>query len=95
MSLNVPDLPPFWSSPAPIGHNGGPPMEHRAPSCPSIATPELRDRILDLLNDGVPLAVICRSGVSASEGPLIPVSLYGRLVCLSHGPRQAKVLALC
>jgi len=78
-----------------MGHDGGPPMEHRAPSRPSIATPELRDRILDLLSDGVPLAVIFRSGVSASKGPLIPVSLHGRLVRVSHSPRQAKALALC
>lgn len=33
----------------------------RAPGRPSIFTPELRDRILDLLSDGVPLRAICRT----------------------------------
>ena len=56
-----PDLPPLWSSPAPIGHNGGPAFSPRAPGRPSISTPELRDRICELLCDGVPLAVICRT----------------------------------
>ena len=60
MSLEKPDLPPLWSSPAPIGHNGGPSLL-RAPGRPSISTPELRERIGDLLCDGVPMAVICRT----------------------------------
>jgi len=72
MSLNVPDLPPFWSSPAPIGHNGGPSMEHRAPSRPLMAAPELRDRIMELLSDGVPLAVIGRSGLAHQRGRSYP-----------------------
>jgi len=61
MRLEAPDLPPLWSSPAPIGHNGGPALLPRAPGRPSISTPELRNRICDLLCDGVPLAVICRA----------------------------------
>lgn len=61
MSLEKPELPPLWSSPAPIGHNGGPALSPRAPGRLSISTPELRDRILKLLCDGVPLAAICRT----------------------------------
>lgn len=61
MPPEIPDLPPLWSSPAPIGHNGGPALLPRAPGRPSISTLELRDRICELLGDGVPLAVICRT----------------------------------
>lgn len=61
MPTKPPDLPPLWSSPAPLGHNGGPSLLCRAPGRPSISTPELRARILDLLMDGVPLRVICRT----------------------------------
>lgn len=61
MPLEIPDLPPPWSSPAPIGHNGGPALSPRAPGRPAISTPELRDRICDLLCDGVPMAAICRT----------------------------------
>lgn len=60
MPIEVPDLPPLWSPPVPLGHNGGPPLGQRAPGRPSISTPELRGRILDLLSDGVPLRAICR-----------------------------------
>lgn len=60
MPPELPDLPPLWSSPAPIGHNGGPALQSRAPGWPSISTPGMRDRICDLLCDGVPLAAICR-----------------------------------
>ena len=61
MLLEAPDLPPLWSTPAPIGHNGGPALSPRAPGRPSISTPEMRDRICELLCDGVPLAAICRT----------------------------------
>ncbi len=61
MKDKPPDLPPLWSEPAPIGHNGGPELERRAPGRPSIATPEMRDSILELLAEGVPLRVICRT----------------------------------
>ncbi len=61
MSMESLDLPPLWSNPAPPGHNGGPSLLPRAPGRPSISTPELRDRILDLLMEGVPLRVICRT----------------------------------
>ena len=61
MPLEIPDLPPLWSSPAPIGHNGGPVLSPRAPSRLSISTPEMRDRICNLLCDGVPVAAICRT----------------------------------
>ncbi len=61
MPLEKPDLPPLWSKPAPIGHNGGPSLSPRAPGRPSISTPELRDRICELLCDGVPLAAISRT----------------------------------
>jgi len=59
--MNIPALLPRWSSPAPVGHNGGPSLLPRAPGRLSISTPELRDRILELLGDGVPLAAICRT----------------------------------
>ena len=61
MPLEAPDLPPLWSIPAPIGHNGGPALSPRAPGRPSISTPELRERIYDLLCDGAPMAAICRT----------------------------------
>lgn len=57
----MPDLPPLWSPPVPLGHNGGPPLERRVPGRPSISTPELRDYISELLSDGVPLRAICRT----------------------------------
>lgn len=59
--MNTLDLPPLWSPPAPMGHNGGPSLSPRAPGRPSISTPELRDCILDLLMNGVPLRAICRT----------------------------------
>jgi hypothetical protein len=54
--------PPAWES-VEIGHNGGPPLGSgaRRRGRPTIATPELQDRIFELLLDGVPLAVICRA----------------------------------
>ncbi len=61
MPIEMPDLPPLWTAPAPIGHNGGPVLEPRRPGRPSISTSELRDRILDLLGEGIPLRVICRT----------------------------------
>lgn len=68
MPLEIPDLPPLWTAPAPIGHNGGPVLEPRPPGRPSISTSELRDRILDLLGEGIPLRVICRTeGVPSRE----------------------------
>ena len=55
-------LVPLWQDPAPIGHNGGPPLdEPRRVGRPTILTPELRDRIFDLLAEGVPLRAICRT----------------------------------
>jgi hypothetical protein len=54
------DLEPLWTMPAAIGHNGGPPLETRKPGRPTIATPELHDKILDLLSEGIPLRAICR-----------------------------------
>lgn len=45
-----------------MGHNGGPPLdEPRRPGRPRVITPEVRERILDLLFEGVPLRVICRT----------------------------------
>ena len=61
MPMEMPDLPPLWSPPAPRGHNGGPALACRTLGRPSISTPELRDCILDLLMNGVPLRVICRT----------------------------------
>jgi hypothetical protein len=45
-----------WNS----GHdrNAGPP---HGPGRPTVSTPELRDRIFELLWDGVPLRVMCRA----------------------------------
>jgi hypothetical protein len=54
MSRNEP--PPLWSSPAPVGHDGGPPLDilpdagpPRRPGRPTVSTPELRDRIFERL----------------------------------------------
>jgi osmotically inducible protein OsmC len=33
-----------------------------------VSTPQLRDRIFELLRDGVPLRVMCRAGVAARGG---------------------------
>lgn len=70
MPMEPLDLPPLWSPPAVMGHNGGPALERRAPGRPSISTPELRDRILDLLIEGVPLRVICRAAGMPSRRTL-------------------------
>ena len=62
MKTELPELPPLWSDPPPMGHNGGPELRpRRAPGRPTVDTPEIRDRIFELLGDGVPLRVICRS----------------------------------
>lgn len=60
--LVMPDLPPLWDTPAPYRstRNGGPPLEPRSAGRPTIDTPELRDRIFELLCDGMPLRAICR-----------------------------------
>lgn len=58
---DMPDLPPLWSPPPPMGHNGGPKLAPRRPGRPTVATPELRDRIFDALMDGAPMRVICRT----------------------------------
>ncbi|MCB8878270.1 terminase small subunit-like protein [Acidisoma silvae] len=60
--MDFSELPPLWDEPAPMGHNGGPPLEEpRGRGRPTVMTPEIRNRILDLLFDGVPLRVICRT----------------------------------
>ena len=53
---------PLWDTPAPYRstRNGGPPLEPRSAGRPTIDTPELRDRIFELLCDGMPLRAICR-----------------------------------
>lgn len=61
MPIEIPDLAPLWHPPAPLGYNGGPALSPRAAGRPSISTPDLRDRICELLCDGVPLAAICRT----------------------------------
>jgi hypothetical protein len=61
MKGDLPDLPPLWSTPSPVGHNGGPSLAPRLPGRPTIVTPELLDQLLDWLADGVPLRVICRT----------------------------------
>jgi hypothetical protein len=72
MSRN--ELPPLSSPPPPIGHNGGPLLDmpnagpSRRPGRPTVSTPQLRDRIFELLRDGVPLRVMCRAGVAARGG---------------------------
>jgi hypothetical protein len=62
----LPDMPPLWAPPAPMPpssrqHNGGPLLEPRGPGRPRISTPELRERLLALLFEGLPLRVICRT----------------------------------
>jgi Helix-turn-helix domain len=60
--LTLPALPPLWETPAPYRElsNGGPPLEPRSAGRPTISTPELRGRILDLLLEGMPMRAICR-----------------------------------
>jgi hypothetical protein len=61
--ITLPDMPPLYAVPGPYHptSNGGPPLEPRKRGRPSIDTPELRDRIIDLLSDGVPMRAICRA----------------------------------
>jgi hypothetical protein len=75
MSRN--ELPPLWSPPPPIGHNGGPPLDilpnakpQRRPGRPTVSTPQLRDRIFELLLDGVPLRVMCRAAGMPSRATI-------------------------
>jgi hypothetical protein len=45
-----------------MGHNGGPPLdEPRRRGRPKVITPEIRERLFDLLGEGTPLRVICRT----------------------------------
>jgi hypothetical protein len=64
--IQLPDMPPLWAPPAPMPpinrqHNGGPPLEPRRRGRPRISTPELRERLLALLFEGLPLRAICRT----------------------------------
>jgi hypothetical protein len=63
--IQLPDMPPLGAPPAPMPpssrqHNGGPPLEPRRPGRPGISTPELRERLLGLLCEGLPLRATCR-----------------------------------
>lgn len=60
--IAIPDLPPLWEEPAPYRRlsNGGPPLEPRSAGRPTISTPELRERIYELLLEGMPMRAICR-----------------------------------
>jgi len=57
-----PDLPPLYRLPPPFHptSNGGPPLEPRRPGRPPISE-EVRERVLELLAEGVPLKQICRT----------------------------------
>ena len=64
--IQLPSMPPLWAPPTPMPpinrqHNGGPPLEPRRPGRPGISTPELRERLLALLGEGLPLRAICRT----------------------------------
>jgi hypothetical protein len=61
-TTELPEFPPLWETPAQFhrAHNGGPPLEPRTGGRPTISTPELRARILELLGQGLPLRAICR-----------------------------------
>jgi hypothetical protein len=64
--IQLPETPPLWAPPAPMPpsstqDNGGPPLEPRGPGRPGISTPELRERLLALLFEGLPLLAICRT----------------------------------
>jgi hypothetical protein len=70
------ELTPLWAEPAPMGHNGGPPLElpqdrrsmaERSVGRPTRLTEEVRDRILELLLEGVPLRVIWSTPGMPSE----------------------------
>jgi hypothetical protein len=62
MTEDRPELPPLWSAPAPVRHNGGPPLDiPRRCGRPTVLTEEVRDRIGELLLDGIPVRVICRT----------------------------------
>ena len=60
--MDLSEMPPLWDEPASMGHNGGPPMdEPRRRGRPRVITPEIRERLFDLLCGGIPLRVICRT----------------------------------
>jgi hypothetical protein len=70
-SMRLPDMLPLLTPPAPFGasrHNGGPPLEPRLPGRPTISTPALRERILELLGEGIPLRAMCRTEGMPSRG---------------------------
>jgi hypothetical protein len=47
--------------PSDTRHNGGPPLEPRRRGRPTISTPELRERVLELLGEGLPLRALSRT----------------------------------
>jgi hypothetical protein len=96
MSRN--ELPPLWLPPPPLGHNGGPPLDilpnaspSRRPGRPTVSTPQLRDRIFELLLDGMPLRVMCRADGMPSRATIEVVvqtrSFCDRVLPFSGGPK--------
>jgi hypothetical protein len=60
-----------------LGHNGGPPLDilsnarpSRRPGRPTVSTPQLRDRIFELLWNRVPLRAMCRAGGMPSRATI-------------------------
>jgi len=67
-------------------HNGGPPPEPRGPGRPGISTSELRERLPELLCEGLPLRAICRmSGMPSREADLSLQPLALRTYREHHG----------
>src|SRR6476660_524761 len=97
MKTELPELPPLWSDPPPMGHNGGPELRpRRAPGRPTVDTPEIRDRIsLMLLGDGVPLRVICcspgcRAGARSTTGDAMIQGSTVRSNSSPEGPGERR-----
>jgi hypothetical protein len=69
--FKIPDLPPLWETPAPFHRrdNGGPPLNGKG-GPPTIRTPEIRERLLALLGEGIPLREICRVPGMPSRSPI-------------------------
>jgi hypothetical protein len=96
MSRN--ELPPLRLPPPPLGHNGGPPLDilpnaspSRRPGRPTVSTPQLRDRIFELLLDGMPLRVMCRADGMPSRATIEVVvqtrPFCDRVLPFSGGPK--------
>ena len=101
------DLPPLQSNPPAFGHNGGPPLdEPRRAGRPTVSTPEVRARVLDLLGEGMLLREICRTsrlhghrrsmtGAELTLSPMPPASSRSGWAMTTSEPRWWRKSSRC